>query len=76
MEVWECLYDAYCDGALFLPPRGSQLSRHNIEKFVDKLNPTPEQKEQLQNLLSEFYFDIERRGFRAGFKVALRLYSE
>lgn len=76
MEIWECLYNAYGEGMLFLSPFASQRSRHNVEDFVDTLNPTQEQKERFEQLLNEFCFDVERRGFRAGMKVALRLYSE
>lgn len=76
MEIWECLYDDYCNGSTFLSPRDSQVSKHGIEELVDELKPTPEQRERLQNLLFEFYFNVERRGFRAGIKLALRMHSE
>lgn len=76
MEIWECLYNAYCDGALFLCPRGSQISRQKLENFANTLNPTPEQQERLRDLINELCFDTERRGFLAGMKVALHLYTE
>lgn len=76
MKVWESIFNSYSEGGLFLSPFASQGSRHNVENFVYALNPTPEQKERFDQLLSEFCADVESRGFRAGFKIALRLYSE
>lgn len=61
---------------LFLSPFASQRSRHNVEDYINTLNPTPEQKERIQQLLNEFCVDVERRGFRTGMRVALRMYSE
>lgn len=76
MEIWECLYGAFSEGQLFLSPFASQRTRHNVEDYLKTLNPTPEQNERIQQLLNEFCYDVERRGFFTGMKIALRLYSE
>ncbi len=73
MEVWQAIYNQYCENKLFISPFGGREIRDMIENFVDTLNPTFEQKEKFQTLLSEFLCETEMRVFYAGFKIARRL---
>lgn len=76
MEIWECLYNARSESMPFVSPHISQPGKYDLEEFIKTFEPTPEQKEQFQNLLIAYYINAERNGFRDGLKTALRLYSE
>ncbi len=76
MEVWEALYNQYCENKLFISPLGGGEIRSMIDDFVDTLKPTPEQKERFQALFGELLCDTEMRVFYAGFKIARRLDTE
>lgn len=73
MEVWKAIYNSYSENQLSISPFGGSANRQEIEKFVDTLNPTPEQKERFQLLFGEFLCETEMRVFYAGFKTARRL---
>lgn len=76
MEVWESIFEAYCDGQLCVPPTHSNRTRHNLEDFVNAFKLTSAQQEQLASLINEFSCDLGRYSFYAGLKIGLRLNSE
>lgn len=77
MSIWEKLYDAYCEGLLsVLPPEPSARADFKLSEIEKKFDMTDEQKAYFENEFFELSIDIEKRMFKAGLRVALRLISE
>ena len=77
MDIWEQLYNAYCEGLLSVkPPEPSAHDGIKLDELEKKLEMTDEQILYFENIFFELSIDTERRLFKAGFKTALRMISE
>ena len=76
MDVWESIFQAYSEGALFLSPVNTPKNSYELEEFVDKHITDSKDRERFDQLLCSYCMDIERHSLHAGLKIALRLLSE
>ncbi|MBD5130430.1 MAG: hypothetical protein HDT43_11015 [Ruminococcaceae bacterium] len=77
MDIWEQLYNAYCEGLLSVkPPEPSAHENYKIDELEKKFEMTDEQVQYFENIIFELSIDAEKRLFKAGFKTALRMLSE
>ena len=77
MDIWEQLYNAYCEGLLGVkPPEPSAHDSFRIGEIEKTFEMTDEQIRYFENIFFEMSIDAERRMFKAGFKIALRMLSE
>lgn len=77
MSIWEKLYNAYTEGVLSVePPEPSAREDFIISEIEKKLEMTDEQATYFENELFKLSIDIEKRMFKAGLRVAMRLISE
>lgn len=77
MSIWEKIYDAYCEGLLSIqPPEPSAWDDFKLSEIEKKFSMTPEQIAYFENEFFNLSINIEKRMFKAGFKIALRLISE
>lgn len=77
MSIWEQIYNAYCEGLLSVQlPEPSAREDFSLSEIEKKLEMTDEQATYFENEFFKLSIDIEKRMFKAGLRIALRLISE
>lgn len=77
MKIWRGLYDAYSERCFFIkPPRHNIFGENKLPELEDIAGITDENKDKFENVLNEMCMLYEMSGFRAGFKIALKMIRE
>lgn len=77
MCILDPIYNAYCEGKFTLyMPEPTLTDNARLTELENKLGLSAQQIEELESVFYEIYTDTEKRGFYAGFKLALRLVAE
>ena len=77
MKIWRGLYDAYSERWFFIkPPKHNLFGEDKLKEIEDIAGITDENRDKFENSLFEMCMLYEMSGFRAGFKIALKMMCE
>ena len=77
MGILEVIYNAYCEGGLTVKiPEHSASDNIKITSIERMFDMSPQQIEEFERRFLEIYDDAQKRGFYAGFRIAMRVISE
>lgn len=77
MKIWRGLYDAYSERCFFVkPPRHNLFGEDKVKEIEDFAGIADEDKTKFEDILFEMCMLYEMSGFRAGFKIALKMMRE
>lgn len=77
MKILTVLYNAYCERWYSKkPPKHIVFKEETLRELEDVAGVTDENREKFESVLLELCTGYEKKGFKAGFKTALKLLNE